>query len=71
MNDDDDLPSYAKHALSHLDMDEAFRSRMRAAIAAGLESAPDGVVTEPGTKNPIYVPTNPAPVRFSPKSDDF
>jgi hypothetical protein len=40
---------------SHFDMDEAFRARMRAAIAAGLESAPTGVITTPGTKNPIYV----------------
>jgi hypothetical protein len=29
------------------------------AIAAGLESAPIGVVTTPGTKNPKYVPTEP------------
>jgi hypothetical protein len=33
---------------------------MRAAIAAGLESAPIGVVTTPGTKNPKYVPAEPA-----------
>jgi hypothetical protein len=38
-------------------MDEAFCLRMRAAIEAGLESAPIGVVTTPGTKNPKYVPT--------------
>ena len=30
---------------------------MQAAIEAGLESAPIGVVTTPGTKNPKYVPT--------------
>jgi hypothetical protein len=30
---------------------------MRKAIAAGRESAPIGVVTTPGTKNPKYVPT--------------
>jgi hypothetical protein len=72
MNDDEgDVPSYAKHGLSHLDMDEAFCSRMRAAIAAGLESAPDGVIAAPGTKNPKYVPTNTGVVRFSPRSDDF
>jgi hypothetical protein len=33
-------------------MDEAFCARMRAAIDAGLENAPIGVVTTPGTKNP-------------------
>jgi len=31
-------------------MDDAFCNRMCAAIAAGLESAPIGVVTTPGTK---------------------
>ena len=35
-----------------LDMDDAFCARMRAAIEAGLEGAPIGVVTTPGTKNP-------------------
>ena len=40
---------------SHLDMDEAFCARMRMAIAVGLESAPIGVVTTPGTRNPKYV----------------
>ena len=43
-------------------MDEAFCLRMRAAIEAGLESAPIGVVTTPGTKNPRYVPTEPRPL---------
>jgi len=51
-------------------MDEAFCARMRAAIEAGLESAPLDVSTAPGTKNPKYVPTNPV-VRFSPGNDDF
>ena len=37
------------------DMDEAFCARMRAAIARGLESAPIGVVTTPGTQHPKYV----------------
>jgi hypothetical protein len=36
-------------------MDEAFCLRMRWAIAAGLENAPTGVITTPGTKNPKYV----------------
>ena len=40
---------------SHLQMDDAFCTRMRAAIATGLERAPIGVVTLPGTQNPKYV----------------
>jgi len=40
---------------THFDMDEAFRARMHAAIATGLERAPIGVVTLPGTQNPKYV----------------
>jgi len=40
---------------SHLNMDMAFCARMHAAITAGLERAPTGVVTTPGTKNPRYV----------------
>ena len=40
---------------SYLDMDAAFCARMYAAITAGLESAPTGVVTTPGTQNPKYV----------------
>jgi len=50
---------------SHFDMDEAFRVRMLKAIAAGLEKAPIGVVTTPGTKNPRYVPTEPRPLASS------
>jgi hypothetical protein len=51
-DDDDEIPS-------HSDMDKAFCARMRAAIAAGLESAPVGVITTPGTSNPKYVPPEP------------
>jgi hypothetical protein len=47
---------------SSFDMNEAFYARMRKAIEAGLESAPIGVVTTPGTKNPKYVPTEPRPL---------
>ena len=47
---------------SSFGMDEAFCARMRKAIEAGLESAPIGVVTTPGTKNPKYVPTEPRPL---------
>ena len=41
---------------SYFEMDDAFCARMRMAIEAGLESAPIGVITTPGTKNPKYVP---------------
>jgi hypothetical protein len=60
IDDDDEIhPRLSNGGLSHFDMDEAFCGRMRAAIEAGLESAPIGVVTTPGTKNPKYVPTEP------------
>jgi hypothetical protein len=68
MNDDDEI-QYVTNGANHLEMDLAFCARMRAAIKAGLESAPDGVITTTGTRKPKYVPTNPV-VRFSPKSDD-
>jgi hypothetical protein len=70
MNDDDEIQSYVTNRPTLFEMDEAFCTRMRAAIEAGLESAPVGIITTPGTKNPKYVPTNPV-IRFSPKSDDF
>ena len=54
MSDDDETHLHVMYA-SHFDMDEAFSARMRAAIAAGLENAPIGVVTTPGTKKPKYV----------------
>jgi hypothetical protein len=54
MGDDDETFLQVTYA-SHLDMDEAFCARMRAAIAAGLECPPIGVVTTPGTRNPKYV----------------
>ena len=56
MSDDDEIHLHVTYA-SHVDMDEAFCARMRIAIAAGLENAPTGVITTPGTKNPKYVPT--------------
>ena len=43
---------------SHFEMDVAFCARMHAAIEAGLERAPIGVITTPGTKNPKYVSDN-------------
>ena len=50
---------------SHFQMNEAFCARMRKAIEAGLESAPIGVVTTPGTKNPRYVPAELWPLSSS------
>jgi hypothetical protein len=40
-------------------MDVAFCARLLAAIEAGLESAPIGVVTTPGTESPKYVKAEP------------
>ncbi len=56
---------------SHFQMDEAFCARMRAAIEAGLERAPIGVVTTPGTSNPKYVPAEPWPLGSSLGAMDF
>ncbi len=50
---------------SHFDMDEAFCTRMLEVIEAGLEIAPIGVVTTPGTKNPRYIPAEPSPLPSS------
>jgi hypothetical protein len=50
-----EIERIARGKSSHFDMDAAFCARMHAAITAGLESAPTGVVTTPGTENPIYV----------------
>jgi hypothetical protein len=47
---------------TQIERDHAFCARMRAAIEAGLENAPIGVVTTPGTKNPRYVATEPRPL---------
>jgi hypothetical protein len=63
MGDDDETHLQAMYA-SHLDMDDALCVRMRLAIEAGLESAPIGVVTTPGTTNPRYVSTK-RPIAFS------
>jgi hypothetical protein len=57
--------SLMKGGPSHFDMDDAFCIRMCDAIAAGLEIAPIGVVTTPGTKNPRYVPAEPLPLASS------
>jgi len=42
-------------------MDDAFCARMRKAIVAGLESAPIGIVTTPGTQTPKCIPAEPRP----------
>ena len=66
MVDDDEIhPRLTSSGPSFFAMDEAFRVRMLAAIMAGLENAPIGVVTTPGTKNPKYVPTEPRPLASS------
>jgi hypothetical protein len=67
MDDEDEIHLHVTYA-SHLDMDEAFCARMRRAIAAGLESAPVGIITAPGTRNPKYVATKQV-VRFRQGSD--
>jgi hypothetical protein len=61
MSDDDETHLHVTYA-GHLDMDDAFCARMRRAIEAGLEIAPVGVITAPGTKNPKYFPTEPRPL---------
>jgi hypothetical protein len=58
-NDDEIQADVTNGKSTQIERDEAFCGRMRAAIVAGLESAPIGVVTTPGTKNPKYVPTEP------------
>jgi hypothetical protein len=51
--DDDEIQSHLTNGCpSYFDLDEAFGARMRAAITAGLENAPIGVVT---TKKPRAV----------------
>jgi hypothetical protein len=51
--------------------DAAFCARMRAAIAAGLENAPIGVVTTPGTKSPKYVATTAEPRALASSQHDL
>ena len=61
MSDDDETHLHVTYA-SHCDMDEAFCNRMCAAIAAGLERVPIGVVTTPCTRNSRYLATEPRPL---------
>jgi hypothetical protein len=58
IGDDDETHLYVTYA-SHLDMDVAFCARLRVAIAAGLEKAPIGVITTPGTQRPKYLLAKP------------
>jgi len=63
MSDNNEIDPHLKNGRRSLfDMDEAFCARMRMAVEAGLESAPIGVVTMPGTKNARYIPTKPLPL---------
>jgi hypothetical protein len=78
MSDDDEFSRVAEIERaangkpSYLDMDEAFCARMRMAIAAGLENAPTGVITTPGTQSPKYVLAEPRLPQVSPLVDiDF
>ena len=66
MGDDNEIQSRLTNR-----MDDAFCAAMRTAIEAGLESAPIGVVTTPGTKNPKYVPTEVWPLSSSLSDKDF
>jgi hypothetical protein len=69
-SDDDEIHLHITYA-SHWDMDDAFCARMRWAIEAGLENAPIGIVTTPGTKKPRYLPTEHCPLVPSPGAMDF
>jgi hypothetical protein len=65
-SDDGEVQTYVTYGgPSHFKMNVAFCARMRMALAAGLENAPIGVVTTPGTKKPRYVPTEPRPLASS------
>jgi hypothetical protein len=57
MSDDEIITSLTNGGPGYFEMDEAFCARMRAAIAAGLENAPIGIITTPGTKNSKNFPT--------------
>jgi hypothetical protein len=70
MSDDDEAHRRISHA-NHFNMDDAFCLRMRLAIQAGLENAPMGVVTTPGTKNPKYVPTEHRPLASARRDGDL
>jgi hypothetical protein len=67
MDDDEirraiEIERAAKRKPSHFVMDFEFCDRMLWAIEAGLENAPIGVVTTPGTQNPKYIAAEPLPL---------
>jgi hypothetical protein len=65
-DEDDEIQADVTNAQStQIERDEAFRVRMLAAIMAGLENAPIGVVTTPGTKSPKHVKAEPFPLPSS------
>ena len=71
MSDHDEIHSHLNNG-AYLAMDDAFCACMRKAIEAGLESAPIGVVTMPGTKKPKYAPIEPpCPLSSSSRDMDF
>jgi hypothetical protein len=70
MSSDDEVHLHVTYA-SHLDMDDAFCACMRRAIIAGLENAPIGVITTPGTKKPKYVRVEPRTLSWSSGAMDF
>jgi hypothetical protein len=71
MGEGDEIHLHVTYA-NHFDMDAAFCARMRIAIAAGLESAPTGVITTPGTQRPKYVLAEPPwPLVCSLRDMDF
>ncbi len=70
-SDDEIHPHLSIGGPSHFEMDEAFCAGMRAAMDAGLEIAPIGVITTPGTKQPKYVPAEPTPLGSSLANMDF
>src|SRR6516162_7121102 len=72
IDDDDEIhPRLSNGGQTHFDMDEAFCARMLKAIEAGLEKAPIGVFTTPGTKNPKYFPTEPRPLASSQRDVEY
>jgi hypothetical protein len=68
MGDDDEIHLHGTY-VSHWHMDDAFCDRMLKAMEAGLENAPIGVVTTPGTQNPKYILSEPWPLDSSSLAD--
>jgi len=66
MSDEEEIEHYAPSGIRHFDMNEAFCARMLKAIEAGLENAPIGVVTTPGTQHPKRISAEPRRLPASP-----